>query len=999
MSSIRFITGLLLTGTVLAQAQLPSGLIDTQNPADHPLTPLEALNRIQVPEGFQVTLFAGDPDVAQPIAIEYDDRGRLWVAESFSYIEWKRKGQDRILIFEDTDGDGRFDKRTPFWEKGNHISGFQIGYGGVWVCDAPELLFIPDANRDDRPDAAPQVVLDGWSTEAEHNFFNGLTWGPDGWLYGRHGIKKPSLVGRPGTPNDQRIPLSCSIWRYHPTRKEFQVYAEGTINSWGLDWNEDGQAFITTSVIDHLWHLVAGAQFERWPGSDSIPSRPHAYGLMGPASDHRHWIGGQTERRTEGLHGDAGGGHSHSGLMIYQSDVWPEAYRNKAFFSNVLGQRINRDQLVRQGSTYAARHEPDFLLGNNEWFRAVDVKQGPHGEVTVAEWTDLGECHDRDGIHRTSGRLFQVQYGKARPSPSPAFDVSRMETGELFQLLKHENVWWRRHALRNLQERAAEGTTLPNALVASLERTAIQLPVKDAVTAVQTIFSLAKEPVSRLRDIQEQLLQPGLLEPMAPVRAQVIALLMTARTQDASDAAWLARMIPRETSPLVHLWMASALQYLPLESGWDAVAALAAAPLSETDRNLQLLRWYGTERWVPREPLRSMEIALTSDQHPWLSQSLARRVVEAGDLGQVSALLRRGSKLPGTPFVLQGLLKALPAHAKPPTDWQTIQAQMLTDSREEVKHFTRLLAHRFGDRHIGDHMLASILAREGSAEERRESFGLLLDSRHPGLAEALIRMSRDPDLGTQAVAAMAAFPSSQFQSWLLEKVRQTATDPGLQSVTLETLASRKDYAEALVTTYLQEDWKSNRIPVHLAHKLASTTSKGTEFAAAYGLNPVEVGERNNVLERWKKRFPESYLKDAKAREGRIVFTRVCGGCHRMYGEGETLGPDLTGSNRANLDYLLRNVLFPSEDVSEPLRMVTLNLRDGRSLSGLIAEETGAHVVLRNIGSSQKIQKSLIQQREVSSLSLMPEGLLDHLKKEDVRDLIGFLRTRSPQEAL
>ena len=235
-----------------AAAELPNGVRNTQRPGDEPPSPEEARALITVPEGFNVTLFAGEPDVAQPIAINYDDRGRLWVAESFSYIEWKRKGQDRISIFEDHDNDGRHDSKKVFWSKANHLSGFQVGHGGVWICDAPRLLFVPDKDRDDVPDGPPQVMLDGWATNAEHNFFNGLTWGLDGWLWGRHGIKKPSRVGKPGTPDKDRVELSCAIWRFHPVTHEFEIVADGTVNPWGLDWNEDGQPFITTSVVDHL---------------------------------------------------------------------------------------------------------------------------------------------------------------------------------------------------------------------------------------------------------------------------------------------------------------------------------------------------------------------------------------------------------------------------------------------------------------------------------------------------------------------------------------------------------------------------------------------------------------------------------------------------------------------------------------------------------------------------------------------------------------------------
>ena len=160
---------------------------------DGPRPPAEAAKHMTVPDGFHVTLFAGEPDVVQPIAFAMDDRGRLWVAECYSYPQWLPPGQtgkDRILILEDTDGDGHFDTCKVFADHLTNVSGIELGFGGVWVCATPNLLFIPNRNGDDKPDGPPEVVLDGWDLlKAQHNVFNSLTWGPDGWLYGCNGIQ------------------------------------------------------------------------------------------------------------------------------------------------------------------------------------------------------------------------------------------------------------------------------------------------------------------------------------------------------------------------------------------------------------------------------------------------------------------------------------------------------------------------------------------------------------------------------------------------------------------------------------------------------------------------------------------------------------------------------------------------------------------------------------------------------------------------------------------
>jgi putative membrane-bound dehydrogenase-like protein len=280
--------------------------------ADDPKTPIPpagAVAAMRVPEGLSVSLFAAEPDVRQPIAFCIDDRGRLWV----SYPKWSPAGKDRISVFEDTDGDGKFDKKTIFYDKLNYVSGVRVGFGGVWVTSAPHLLFIPDKDGDDIPDDTPEIHLDGWGTTGVHNIVNSLNWGPDGWLYGCNGITAPSKVGRPGTPEKERIEMNCGIWRYHPTRQIFELHAEGTTNPWGLDYDERGQFFMSNNVLPHLFHVIQGAHYIRMFGNDF---NPYVYGQIGTIADHLHWGGGEwtTSRGGEGAHGVAGGGHSHSAI-------------------------------------------------------------------------------------------------------------------------------------------------------------------------------------------------------------------------------------------------------------------------------------------------------------------------------------------------------------------------------------------------------------------------------------------------------------------------------------------------------------------------------------------------------------------------------------------------------------------------------------------------------------------------------------------------------------
>src|SRR3989440_3244486 len=446
-------------GAAKDEVGLPPGVKDTQNPKDVPPSPEEAVRRFKAPEGFNVTLFAGEPNVCQPIAMAFDDRGRLWVAECFSYPNWTApdKGRDRILVFEDTDGDGRFDKRTVFWDRAYNLSGIQIGNGGIWACCAPHLLFIPVKDGGLVPAGKPEIVLDGWNTKIKHNIVNSLTWGPDGWLYGCHGILAESRPAPPGTPDEQRPRLNCGIWRYHPARKTFEVVCNGTTNPWGLDFDEHGEAFFINCVIGHLWHAIPGAHYKRMYGLDY---NRYAYDLIDAASDHLHWGGGHwtSSRGGKGTHSEAGGGHAHSGLVAYLGDNWPQKYRNSLLMCNIHGNRLNRDVPQRKGCGYTGRHAPDFLTSDNPWFRGVALAVGPEGAVYITDWCDFGECHDDDGVHRSSGRIYRVAYGKT--TPPNGLDLARKSDAELVELQLNKNDWYVRHARRLLTERAAAGKPL-----------------------------------------------------------------------------------------------------------------------------------------------------------------------------------------------------------------------------------------------------------------------------------------------------------------------------------------------------------------------------------------------------------------------------------------------------------------------------------------------------------------------------------------------------------
>lgn len=585
---------------------------------DTPLPLTESAKKMTVPEGFRTTLFAGEPDVVQPMAFDIDDRGRLWVVESMEYPGWTTdgsEGKDRIIILEDVDGDGKFDKRTLFWDKGTNLSGIAVGFGGVWLTSVPNLVFVPDRNGDDVPDGKPQILLDGWDLNARHNVVNGLTWGPDGWLYGLNGILSNSKVGKPGTPENERVVMNCGVWRYHPTQHKVEWVASGTTNPWGLDFDQHGQIFITNCVIKHLFHVIPGAHYERMFGEDLTPN---TFGLIQSCADHIHWGGGKwTESRGgEGIHDKPGGGHAHVGAMIYQGDNWPDAYRGNIFTCNVHGNRINRDILHRHGSGYVAKHGRDFLMANDTWFRGLELKYGPDGGVYVTDWSDTGECHDHEekDIHRENGRIYKVTYGQASHAP---INLAAASDDELVSLQRHKNEWYVRHARRLLQERAAAGK-LDDKVHDQLWRD----------------LQMSKEPDQRLRAIWTLHVTGGLTEATRRdllnddseyVRAWAVSLEVEDRQVTADMLKRLTLLAATDKSPHVRLYLASALQRLPLTDRWPIAEALVAHAEDAEDHNIPLMIWYGIEPLVAADKTKAVGL-VAKTKIPLIRNFIARRI-------------------------------------------------------------------------------------------------------------------------------------------------------------------------------------------------------------------------------------------------------------------------------------------------------------------------------------------------------------------------------------
>lgn len=967
-------------------------VFNTQDPKDKLSSAAEALAKIKVPEGFAVSLFAAEPDVQQPIALTTDERGRLWIAENYTYSEshvnFNDELRDRIVILEDTDGDGRFDERTVFWDEGRKLTSVEVGFGGVWALCAPELLFIPDVNRDDVPDGKPVVVLDGWDASAvRHNIVNGLKWGPDGWLYGRHGILATSLVGRPGASASQRVPINCGIWRYHPTRQVFEAVAHGTTNAWGFDYDDHGEMFFINTVIGHLWHIVPGAHYRRMYGTDF---NPHLYQLIEQTADHFHWDTGEAwndiRKGVSPTTDKAGGGHAHSGMMIYLGGNWPDRYRNTVFTVNLHGRRLNNDRLERFEAGYVGKHEADHLQFDDPWFRGIDLIYGPDGGVYIADWTDVGECHENDGVHRTSGRIFKVTYGK--PQPSPAFDLAHATDAELVRAQVHPNDWFVRQARRILQERAAGGRNLAHSRVMlneSFDGTD-NVPIK--LRALWCLHAIGALDEARLLEL--------LAHDDEHIRAWAIRLLADQGEMTNAAVAGLQNLAAREESGLVQVYLASAMQRIDYADRWPIIEALAAKDEFSHDRELPLMLWYGIEPAATHQPTRAVNLAVTS-RFPQLRQHTARRLtVEIERLPEaVNTLVARlaESDDPAVELdILTGMSEALRGWRKAPVPatWAGAAVKLAGSANTNVQTLTRELAVVFGDgRALGE--LRQIVG-DGNAqpEARRQSLRTLVTGGEDDLPALLHKLVGDRTLANEAVRGLAVFDHPQTPKVILDAYGRLDLEGRASAV--NTLVSRPVYARALLEAVGAGRIGRNDVSAFHARQIRSFDDESLteQLTTVWGETRVTDADKRKLIERYKTLLTAEQLSDGNLAAGRALFNKTCATCHVLYGQGKTVGPDLTGSNRRNLDYLLENIIDPNASVAVDFRMAVVVTKSGRVVTGLAVEKTEKTLTFQTQSDRITVERADIEETTNTLLSLMPEGLFQNLSDEQIRDLTAYL---------
>lgn len=946
------------------------------------LTPEEAASSMTLLDGFVADVWAAEPMMTQPMAFCWDDRGRLWIAENKDYEArgegFSNSGKSRILILEDTDGDGKADSRKVFLEGIAFPAAIAVGFDGLFLGAPPNLIFVPDRNKDDKADMDDlEIRLTGWGIRDRHETINSLHWGPDGWLYGCQGFATPSKIkvakgkGRIYRHNDpfpedilkgEGVDINGGVWRYHPVKDKFEVVAHGFSNPWGIDYDSKGQMFISACVIPHLWHIIPGGLYHRQGGQHY---NPYAYDDIKTIADHRHRS-------------------AHGGLRVYQSDAFPPAQQGRLFMANIHEHAVLSDVVERKGSGFTAHHGDEFAMANNAQWVGFSMEVGPDGALYVLDWHD-GDICGADVLNEETGRIFRISAEKslAENFPDRYSDLTKLTDARLVELQTSKSDWHARRARLILQGRAAQG---------KLQR--------DTHGRLREIFQNNDDPNLKLRAMwalhvtggfNEAQLLAALNHNDEYIRAWAIQLLCEDQAPSTRALEKFNSMAINDNSPVVRLYLASALQRINQDSRWPIAEALIAHSEDAEDHNLPKIIWYGIEPLVANNADRVLALAGQS-KIPMIARFIARRTVDAD---ATDALIARIGKNPETLTVmLDGMLDGLEGRTDivTPAAWKSVYASLQTSRDARVKQLALSIAQQFGDSEAAKQFMVTIQDNSAPPPERINALRALAGKQREELLRELPRLYDDPKLRIEAIRATAAYDEERLGRLLLDKYSRFDATEKLE--TIQTLASRPGYGWALAQAMKNEKIPRTDVPVYAARQLLRVVGSG--FMEIWGAPLDELSnDQRASYDKYKALLTDEAVASANTVNGRLLFNRTCAPCHKMYNEGGTLGPDITGSNRANLDYLLSNVLNPSDEIQDDYRMVVITSRDGRTYVGNVVAENERQVTLRVVGQDAVvINKSDIQSRETTTTSMMPQGLFSTLTDAEVLDLVAYLRTSS-----
>jgi len=966
-----------------------------------------------LPEGFEVSLYAGDPQIAKPIQMNFGPDGKLWIASSSIYpqIEPGHEAKDRILVVEDTNHDGVADKTTVFADGLLIPSAVIPGDGGAYVGASTDLFFFKDTDGDGRADEK-KFVLSGFGTEDTHHTVHTLRWGPEQLLYFKQSIYIHSHLE---TPWGVKRLNAGGTWQFRPENLKLEVFDRGLVNSWGIAWDDYGTTFATDGAGgEGINYIVPGASYLTAFGADRI------LGGLNPGSP------------------------KHCSLEIVGGASFPPEWQQSLITNDFRGHRVCRFVVKEVGSGFLSQEQQEVIKSDHPAFRPIDVKQGPDGALYIADWYNPIIQHGevdfrdprRDHVH---GRIWRVMW-KGAANPAAAVSYSKESTPELLKQLTSNDRFVRQSVKRVLAERGAK-EVVPHLKTwsRSLDNTeplfhrhrleALWLYQAVDVPEWELLDSLVRSdnPAARAGAVRVI----GHWLDRAP--ADFAAVSPLAGTQAAVrngkvNPADLLRLAMADVNPRVRLEAVRVLGRVP-----DPRAAeLAMQALDgEVDEPLDYALWLTARElqpvWQPaltagtitfggkaRHIAFACKAAGSQAAVPSLLALLTAGKVEAADLSGVLDVISDF----GSPDDLQALL-TFAANSRSETDRcaailnsllaahrrrQAVPAaainplgDLLTSDRPEILSRAAELAGRCHIEHLYP-IIKQLAANENSDVVRGAIAGLEAFGSEDAVKE-LSRLAKDPVAWQPAIGGLLTHRPADAANVFTDRLKSddnlAAGAPGSAAIAqvMQTFLKRKDGPELLVKALENQSIDADRAKSALRVVASSGQAQDALSQALRAAGKLDAQPKTLSPEEFQQMLVE--VRDhGDPASGEAIFRReelTCFKCHAIGDAGGVVGPNLVSlGGSSQPDYILESLVDPNAKIKENFHTVVVSTDDGDVLTGIKVRETGQDLILRD-AEDREIAVPLNKiDAQKPGASIMPAGLIDKLTRQELIDLAAFL---------
>ncbi len=982
------------------------------------LSPGDSWARMKTAPDLQVDLLLAEPLVAQPTHMSFDERGRLWVTQYRQYpypaglkmvsrdkyyrAHYDRvpppppnhdRGADVISIHEDTNGDGIFNKHTVFQDGLNMANAAVRGRGGVWVMNTPYLLFYPDKNFDDIPDGPPVVHLQGFGFEDTHSVANGLVWGADGWLYGGQGSTTSSRVTRPGVdaPGADGVYFEgCMVWRYHPETREYEIFAEGSGNTFGLEVDADGRLYSGhNGGQTRGWHYVQGGFYLMQgvePGKFGPPRSPYAFGdlpMMRTLTPVQRF--------------------SHFGAFA-EGTAMPAGYQGQLLAIDPLHNDVIAAERIVRGATFETKDVGRPLWSEDVAFRPLFIVNAPDGALYISDMYEYYIAHGQhyqSQIDPSTGRIYRLSGVGAKLENDT--NLAAKSTAQLVSLLPHPNKWHRQTAVRVLGERKdAAG-------VALLESLLVADPARGALSALWAL-----QQMGRLSDATAQ---KALRHAYPSVRLWSVRFLgdkfginrglglrgvgatEAARAVPAGVMAELIELARREENAEVRSQLAASARRLTTPQALALVSVLASRDADKDDAFIPLLNWWVLEahlRVDQRAVLEMFSDAAWWDR-PLVQQHLLPRIMRRfaldgrrQDLMVCAELLRRAPSPAHAAFLMSGFEEAY--RGRPMSGLPEELLQAMTSAGQSPL----MVRVRQGEAAAVARAIGIVRDAKANLNDRILYAGVFGEVKNDAALPVLLEVAAGNGavaLRKTAVVALMAYDQPDIGSWAVALLPKTGGE--MQTTLLALLSSRVPWSASLLQAIERGRLAVKTVPPSVVDRMRGQRSE----ALAQRLEkifPLATGGATDFNRRIAE--VETILKQGTGDpyQGETVFMERCASCHKLFFKGGKVGPELTAYQRDNLGTLLISIINPNAEIREGYQYYLAETTDGRSLGGFLVERDAQVVVLRGLeGADLTIRQAEIKGLNPVGRSLMPEGLLDGLSPQQLRDFFAYLRISQP----